>query len=173
MKTEGKASVQPVYTRESCHPGLASSKTNKEILTTWHHRPAQRLQNTAAHLPPGHKLLSADATDHAFAASAWHTTRRCYCQYSVKGFNYSGAQVVALGATKAMQEFLHYLATDGSYTGLCMCHLLWHSPRLPVRGTLGAIAPPGLLAGIPAKQEERLLYHCVMTYVDGSLDPTH
>ena len=33
MKTEGKASVQPVYTRESCHPSLiGSSKTNKQIL---------------------------------------------------------------------------------------------------------------------------------------------
>ena len=99
MKTEGKASVQPVYTRESCHPSLiGSSKHNKEILTTWHYRPAQRLQNTAAHPPPGHKLLCANATDHAFAASAWHTTRRCCCRYSVKGFNCSGANVSGCAA---------------------------------------------------------------------------
>ena len=99
MKTEGKASVQPVYTRESCHPSLiGSSKNNKEILTTWHHRPAQRLRNTAAHPPPGHKLLCADATDHAFAASAWHTTRRCCCRYSVRGFNCSGANVSGCAA---------------------------------------------------------------------------
>ena len=99
MKTEGKASVQPVYTRESCHPSLiGSSKNNKEILTTWHHRPAQRLRNTAAHPPPGHKLICADATDHAFAASAWHTTRRCCCRYSVRGFNCSGANVSGCAA---------------------------------------------------------------------------
>ena len=49
----------------------------------------------------------------------------------------------------------------GSYSGLCMCHLLWRMPHLSARGTLGGIAlPPVLLSEIPGTQGERLLlYH--------------
>ena len=79
-----------------CHPSLSGSSEKKTnpILRDTNYLASPTCTKAAehSHPPPGHKLLCADATDHAFAASAWHTTRRCCCRYSVRGFNCSGAK---------------------------------------------------------------------------------
>ena len=49
----------------------------------------------------------------------------------------------------------------GSYSGICLLHLLWKLPYIEVRGKLGGIAcPPELLSLIPAPEGQRLhLFH--------------
>ena len=45
----------------------------------------------------------------------------------------------------------------GSYSGICLLHLLWKLPYIEVRGKLGGIAcPPELLSLIPAPEGQRL-----------------
>ena len=49
----------------------------------------------------------------------------------------------------------------GSYSGICLLHLLWKFPKLDARGKLGGIAcPPELLASIPIDKGPGLhLFH--------------
>ena len=49
----------------------------------------------------------------------------------------------------------------GSFSGLCLCHLLWRLPNITVKGTLGGIAvPPALLKAIPqARGQQLTLFH--------------
>ena len=45
----------------------------------------------------------------------------------------------------------------GSYSGLCLLHILWPIPGVVTKGCLGAIAcPPSLLTMNPAKAEDQL-----------------
>ena len=46
----------------------------------------------------------------------------------------------------------------GSYSGICLLHLLWNMPHVQVRGILGGIAlPPALLHGIWPDHGDRLM----------------
>ena len=49
----------------------------------------------------------------------------------------------------------------GSFSGLCLCHLLWRMPNITVKGTLGGIAvPPALITEIPRERGQQLtLFH--------------
>ena len=51
----------------------------------------------------------------------------------------------------------------GSYSGICLLHLLWKLPYVDVRGKLGGIAsPPELLSLIPSPKGQRLhLFHYI------------
>ena len=104
----------------------------------------------ACHVPPSHRRP---------AHQSWASSLLLMLDLILGGgkarYLYSGPAAVP-PAEVSVRGF-----SAGSFSGLCLCHLLWRMPNITVKGTLGGIAvPPALLKDIPLERGQHLaLFH--------------